>query len=466
MRSESNFKLMVIGAMALALVVAAAWFLGRRLEGGEPSVTIESPVKFVGRNFVIKGRAVEKGMGLKSLKVSMVSADGRSSELLSETWATPGFGKRGQMAERSFAVAVTPVSLGFSEGAATITVVATDHSYRGWGSGNKAVVTLPVTIDTASPVVSVLTNAHYVNQGGVGFVIYRVSEKAKESGVRVGDNFFAGYPGLFAHDDKIYGCFFALAFNQGPDTTMMLEAMDEAGNRSAAGFPYRIRPKRFRSDSMNISEKFLAGIFPKFPDVKPGSGVESTPLNRFLAINRDLRNSNYRELAALGAKSAPKILWEGVFGRMANAAPMAQFADHRAYVLDGKVADEQDHLGADLASLSMSPVAASNAGKVVMAKDLGIYGLTVAIDHGFGLVTHYSHLSRIDVKVGDVVKKDQIIAASGATGLAGGDHLHYGFLVGNTFVNPIEWWDAHWIKDNVTSKIASVAAATGGTGGK
>lgn len=466
MRIESNFRLVVIGAVALVLVVAAAWFLGRRLEGGKPAITIENPVKFVGRTFVLKGHTVEKGMGLKSLTVEMVSADGKSRELLKETWATPGFGRKGLTTARSFAVAVTPVALGFSEGVAAINVIAVDHSYRGWGSGNKAVVTLPVTIDTAPPVVSVLTKAHYVNQGGVGFIIYRVSEKANESGVRVGDNFFPGYPGLFAHDDKIYGCFFALAFNQGPDTTMMLEAADEAGNRSATGFPYRIRPKRFRSDSMNISEKFLAGIFPKFPDAKPGPGAENTPLNRFLAINRDLRNSNYRELSALGAKSAPKILWEGVFGRMANAAPMAQFADHRSYVLDGKVVDEQDHLGADLASLSMSPVAASNAGCVIMAKDLGIYGLTVAIDHGFGLVTHYSHLSRIDVKVGENVKKDQIIAVSGATGLAGGDHLHYGFLVGNTFVNPIEWWDAHWIKDNVTSKIASVAAATGGTGGK
>ena len=52
------------------------------------------------------------------------------------------------------------------------------------------------------------------------------------------------------------------------------------------------------------------------------------------------------------------------------------------------------------------------------------------------------------------VKKGDVIGLTGQTGLAGGDHLHYGVFVNGIFVNPIEWWDGHWIKDNITRKLA------------
>jgi len=63
------------------------------------------------------------------------------------------------------------------------------------------------------------------------------------------------------------------------------------------------------------------------------------------------------------------------------------------------------------------------------------------------------HLSQIGVKLGDLVKKGQIIGRSGSTGLAGGDHLHFGMQVDGVQVNPVEWWDAHWIKDRVRPLI-------------
>ena len=112
----------------------------------------------------------------------------------------------------------------------------------------------------------------------------------------------------------------------------------------------------------------------------------------------------------------------------------------------------------DLASVAHSPIPAANDGKVVYVGNLGIYGNTVVIDHGFGLFSTYSHLSRFDVKEGQMVSRGQIIGHTGSTGLAGGDHLHFGMMVHNTFVNPVEWWDAAWIKNNITSKIKRVKA--------
>jgi murein DD-endopeptidase MepM/ murein hydrolase activator NlpD len=58
------------------------------------------------------------------------------------------------------------------------------------------------------------------------------------------------------------------------------------------------------------------------------------------------------------------------------------------------------------------------------------------------------------VKADQTVKKGDIIGSSGMTGLAGGDHLHFGIAINGWFVNPLEWWDAHWIADNVTKKLA------------
>ncbi|MCP4577305.1 MAG: M23 family metallopeptidase, partial [Deltaproteobacteria bacterium] len=92
----------------------------------------------------------------------------------------------------------------------------------------------------------------------------------------------------------------------------------------------------------------------------------------------------------------------------------------------------------------------------IFADRLGIYGLTVVIDHGQGLASTYSHLSGINVKKGQTVTKGDVIGLTGQTGLAGGDHLHFGMMVSGLFVNPIEWWDNHWIKDNVTRKLNSI----------
>jgi murein DD-endopeptidase MepM/ murein hydrolase activator NlpD len=109
-------------------------------------------------------------------------------------------------------------------------------------------------------------------------------------------------------------------------------------------------------------------------------------------------------------------------------------------------------MGVDLASTTNASVEAANHGIVAYAGYLGIYGNFVIIDHGFGFFTLYGHLNSIDVKKGQAVRKGDVMGHTGSSGLAGGDHLHFGMLIGGQFVNPQEWWDAHWIADNVTKK--------------
>jgi murein DD-endopeptidase MepM/ murein hydrolase activator NlpD len=99
------------------------------------------------------------------------------------------------------------------------------------------------------------------------------------------------------------------------------------------------------------------------------------------------------------------------------------------------------------------PVLAANDGIVMNASWLGIYGNCVVLDHGMGVQSLYGHLSSFDVKVGDKVTRGQTLGRSGATGLAGGDHLHFTMLVGGRMVNPVEWWDPHWVQDRVVRKL-------------
>ena len=94
---------------------------------------------------------------------------------------------------------------------------------------------------------------------------------------------------------------------------------------------------------------------------------------------------------------------------MMNSQVESRFADRRTYYFGDKEIDKQVHLGFDLATVQQAPVHAANAGVVVHADFLGIYGNCVIIDHGLGVMSLYAHLSQIGVKVGDTVKKDQEI---------------------------------------------------------
>jgi murein DD-endopeptidase MepM/ murein hydrolase activator NlpD len=83
----------------------------------------------------------------------------------------------------------------------------------------------------------------------------------------------------------------------------------------------------------------------------------------------------------------------------------------------------------------------------------------VLIDHGLGLATLYGHLSRLDVAAGAQVTQGQQLGLSGSTGLAGGDHLHFAVLVGDTYVDPVEWWDGRWVETHIRDRWQARAAA-------
>jgi murein DD-endopeptidase MepM/ murein hydrolase activator NlpD len=140
--------------------------------------------------------------------------------------------------------------------------------------------------------------------------------------------------------------------------------------------------------------------------------------------------------------------------QLSNTKVEANFADQRTYTYNKEPVDSAYHLGYDLAATKNYPIEAANSGVVAFAGDLGIYGNAVIIDHGLGLFTLYGHMSSMDVKAGDAVAKRQVIGKTGETGLAAGDHLHFGVYLDGIAVLPVEWWDQKWIDDNITPKLA------------
>jgi murein DD-endopeptidase MepM/ murein hydrolase activator NlpD len=186
------------------------------------------------------------------------------------------------------------------------------------------------------------------------------------------------------------------------------------------------------------------------------------PLPNYLEINGELRRRNSQELEALAGRSAPRFLWKEPFLPLPNAKITAAFAQRRDYQYNGKHVDQQDHLGFDMASVEHDAVPASNSGVVLLARYFGIFGNAVVIDHGYGLMSLYGHLSSIGVQQGQQVQRGQELGRSGKTGLAGGDHLHFTTMLRGLPVNPVEWWDPHWIKDRLARKLGPALAFAGG----
>jgi len=110
-------------------------------------------------------------------------------------------------------------------------------------------------------------------------------------------------------------------------------------------------------------------------------------------------------------------------------------------VLNGTPA--RPHYGIDLAAPQGTPVVAPAAGRVVLARSLHLRGMSVVLDHGAGVVSGYHHLSALSVQEGQTVEAGQELGKVGATGLAGGPHLHWELVVNGVRVDPMAWLQSH-----------------------
>jgi murein DD-endopeptidase MepM/ murein hydrolase activator NlpD len=95
------------------------------------------------------------------------------------------------------------------------------------------------------------------------------------------------------------------------------------------------------------------------------------------------------------------------------------------------------HNGLDIAASEGTPVRATTRGTVIDAGDFFFSGNMIYLDHGQGIISLYAHLSRIDVKPGDIIQKGDIIGAVGQTGRVTGPHLHFAVFANKTLIDPV-----------------------------
>jgi len=446
----SSIKPILLVIVVLLVSIPAVWLTIIRMEGTKPVIEFELNSPFIGASQSIGVSVEDAGSGIRKIWMGLL-VNGREVEILQRTFPSAGFFAGGKEKTVRVKATVSPKALGLADGKGVVRAVVWDYSLRKWGKGNQAYLEKEIQIDTKPPKIEMLSHAHNVAQGGSGVAVYRLSEACPVSGITVGDSFFPGYAGL-SDDPAVHVSFFALNYEQGKDTQIAATARDYAGNPAVANMVYHINTRSFRKDAINLSDRFFKAKMPDFEGRFPESAQEN-PLELFLKVNRELRQQDNEAFYGVAAKTEKEILWKGPFQRLPGSANRARFADHRTYFYGGKVVDRQVHMGIDLASTKHAPVPAANRGKVVFTGEQGIYGNTVILDHGYGLFTLYSHLSQIQAVEGSIVEKGEIIGKTGMTGLAGGDHLHYGTMIHQTYVNPIEWWDDSWIKNNVSDKI-------------
>ena len=433
----------IIIVIVVLLVLLAAAPLTLLVMSTTTALKVDPPVKVIGFKTPLHIHE-ENSHGIRTMTVT-IEQDGKSYDTrVAQATSQHMFPER-NVAPRDVTVDIgkqtTPA---LHDGKARVVVSAVSNDFRGKTSSEA----FDVDVMTTAPRVVADGVQHYINQGGSELVTFTPSGAWTEAGVKVGDYTFRSFP--LPNQKGQYFSLFAMFWSLPVDTPMYVYAGNPSGALAKASFWYKVFPKKFRKstlalESMNV-DRMVNGIDPEHKI--PGDVIQ-----RFIYINSEMRKKNNKTLADLRFQTADKFLWTGAFLPMVDSTVESRFADDRTYTWQGKKVDEQTHLGFDLAKLAHSPIPASNDGKVLWAEDLGIYGNCVVIDHGFGLQSFYGHMSEFLVKKGDMVKKGQIIGKTGSTGLAGGDHLHFGMQVDGVQINPVEWWDPHWVRDRILSKL-------------
>lgn len=444
-RRFSPFKLYFI--LFVIIAGAGGYVFLTYFEGEKPLITGNTLPQFIGKTTALSLNISDNKSGLRSIDI-LLSQNGKDKKIYSKEF--PRSQGKGQPGPHTVNVTldINSKKLQLQEGAAVLKVTATDYSLRGLLKGNSSEFSHALTVDTKAPKVAILHSERYIIPGGSGVVIYR-AEDTVSHGVLFNNTYHPGFPLTDGSDGK-YISYIALPFTTEEIIESVIIAKDRAGNITKKPFSTILKKPKQKTDKIHVGDGFLGKKIPEFEEYYPE--MKGDIIQKYLYVNRVVRKLNNEEIAALCLNPTPKRLWSGKFTRMAGASK-AGFAEHRTYYYKGKAIDKQVHLGMDIASTRHVPIKAAATGKVIHADYLGIYGNMVMLDHGQGVFSLYSHLSQINVTVGDLLTQGDILGNSGTSGMAGGDHLHFSMLVNGIFVTPKEWWDQNWIDVTIEGPV-------------
>jgi len=336
-------------------------------------------------------------------------------------------------------------------------VSVNDSSMWNFFQGNKTVKTIDIKVDHKRPNVNVLANSYSITQGGSALVVFQAEDDNLATlYVQAGERHFKVQP---YKQEGYFAALIAWPFNK-TDFSAKIVATDRANNKRVVDIPFYLKNRNYKVSWIKAKDKFIDGKITDLASSDPEYARIDDKLEKLRAINETMRLKNEDLIHALSSEVSDEILnsWKiNKFYPLKNGAKVASYGDERHYYYQTKdnEVSRSYHVGYDLASTKMASIKSSNAGKVVFANENGIYGNMPMIDHGLGLYSLYGHCSSILVKEGDEVKAGETIAKTGVSGLALGDHLHFGVLVQGIEVRPVEWFDGGWIKKNVDNVFAA-----------
>ena len=332
-----------------------------------------------------------------------------------------------------------------------ILISVNDSSLWNFTLGNSAKFIANLIIDTTPPTITLIAATQNIKQGGSGVVIYKVEDKnLKETYIDIGDGIT--FKPIRYKKDGVFATLIAWPFNM-DDFNPKIVAKDMANNKSIDDLNIYKIEKAYKTSKIKAKDKFIDGKITQLAQSDSEFANISDRLKKLKAVNELMRKKNEDLIHKYTKPVTPfKDKWSiKPFKPLKGSKRVSDFGVKRYYYYKNpnNIVSTSYHVGYDFASIKHDNIYSSNRGKVVFAASNGIYGNMPIIDHGFGLYTLYGHCSSVLVKKGDLVKENQVIGKTGTTGLALGDHLHFGVLVQGIEVLPLEWMKRRWIEDHI-----------------
>lgn len=436
------------GFFIMALLVAAGLYVyfSATFERNAPIVSLQTNGYWnLKKPLQLK---IEDDSGIKSYKVILRTKSGDSELLYNELLAPQDtIDLEIESPRGSYAIKDKDIE---------IIVQAKDVSKWNFLNGNTALKSFKLKVDKRRPQVSIVNNSYKISRGGSALVIFKAEdENLKE--IYIESNHKKHFKAEPFYKEGYYIALLAWPVRD-ENFKATIVVSDAAGNIAKSYVPLYLKNKDYRLSKITLSDKFLNGKIAELAEQFDETQGVTNPLERFKIINEDVRAKNEELIHKLTSDVPEEMISSFKMKKMyplKNGQVVAHFGDHRKYYYKGKFISEAYHLGLDMASHAMAPIKTQNGGHTVFADYNGLYGNMPILSHGLGLYTLYGHCSSVEVATGDEVAPNSVIAKTGKTGYAMGDHLHFGVLVQGIEVRPQEWMDKQWMKLNIDDIIKS-----------
>jgi murein DD-endopeptidase MepM/ murein hydrolase activator NlpD len=330
-----------------------------------------------------------------------------------------------------------------------LTFEVIDKSFWNFFMGNRIQKVSLVTVDTKQPNVYVVTNSYKITKGGSGIVIFKADDENLQD-VYVQTSYGKQFKAVPFNKQGYYMSFVVWPVDQ-KNFSADIVATDFAGNVAKNRIKYFLQNKNYRVSKIKLSDNFLNNsVYPLAEELDYSGTQGLSAFERFIFVNEKIRQDSLSIIQEVTSKvNYDKPFNLKPFFPLKNGAVVAGYGDFRKYEYKNAQVSQSYHLGLDMASTAEAEIVLSNSGTVAFADENGIYGKMILIDHGLGVYSLYAHCSKLLVSKGDEVINGQVIGRTGKTGFVFGDHLHFGVVIQGIEVEPEEWLDKRWLKENV-----------------